>query len=50
VLTVVPGQFATMRNAIVAEAGADRAFRARVDDAARHVLTAKRTLGLLRCG
>jgi beta-N-acetylhexosaminidase len=50
VLTVVPGQAVTMRNAIVARAAKDRAFRARVDDAVRHVLTAKRTLGLLRCG
>jgi beta-N-acetylhexosaminidase len=50
VLTVVPGQFGTMRNAIVAKATTDRTFRARVDDAARHVLTAKRALGLLRCG
>jgi hypothetical protein len=39
-----------MRSAIVARAATDRTFRARVDDAVRHVLAAKLALGLLRCG
>jgi beta-N-acetylhexosaminidase len=50
VLTVVPGQAATMRAAIVVRAATDPTFRARVDDAVRHVLAAKLALGLLRCG
>ena len=50
VLTVVTAQAATMRDALVARAAADRAFAARVDDAARHVLAAKAALGLLSCG
>ncbi len=50
VLTVVPGQAVTMRAAIVARAATDPTFRARVDDAVRHVLAAKLALGLLRCG
>jgi beta-N-acetylhexosaminidase len=50
VLTVVTSQAVTMRDALVARATADRAFAARVDDAARHVLAAKAALGLLSCG
>jgi beta-N-acetylhexosaminidase len=49
VLTVVPSQAATMRNAIAARAASDPAFRARVADAVTHVLAAKQALGLLHC-
>jgi beta-N-acetylhexosaminidase len=49
VLTVVPSQATTMRNAIAARAASDRAFRARVADAVTHVLAAKQALGLLHC-
>jgi beta-N-acetylhexosaminidase len=49
VLTLVPSQATTMRNAIVARAASDRAFRARVADAVTHVLAAKQALGLLHC-
>ena len=49
VLTVQATQAITMRNAIVARAASDRAFGARVADAAGHVLAAKQALGLLRC-
>jgi beta-N-acetylhexosaminidase len=49
VLTVVPSQAPVMRDAIVAAATGNRAFRARLADAVTHVLTAKQTLGLLTC-
>jgi beta-N-acetylhexosaminidase len=49
VLTVVPSQARTMRDAIAARAAADKAFRARVADAVTHVLAAKQALGLLHC-
>ena len=49
VLTVVTSQARTMRNALLARARADRAFEARVSDAARHVLAVKSALGLLSC-
>ncbi len=49
VLTVVPSQAPVMRDAIVATATSNRAFRARLADAVTHVLTAKQTLGLLTC-
>jgi beta-N-acetylhexosaminidase len=49
VLTVVPSQARTMRDAIAARAAADKAFRARVADAVTHVLAAKQALGLLNC-
>jgi beta-N-acetylhexosaminidase len=49
VLTVVPSQAAVMRDAIVARAATDRAFRSRVVDAVTHVLTAKQALGVLAC-
>jgi beta-N-acetylhexosaminidase len=39
-----------MAKAVAARAAGDAAFRARVDDAAAHVLQAKETAGLLPCG
>jgi hypothetical protein len=39
-----------MRDALVARATSDRAFRARLTDAVTHVLAAKQQLGLLHCG
>ncbi len=50
VLTVVPSQARLMRDALVARATSDRAFRARLTDAVTHVLAAKQQLGLLHCG
>ncbi|HVN12982.1 MAG TPA: glycoside hydrolase family 3 N-terminal domain-containing protein [Kineosporiaceae bacterium] len=49
VLTVQPGQAATMRAAILAQAAARTSWRSRLDDAVRHVLAAKQALGLLSC-
>jgi len=45
--TVAPA--IAMADAIVARAGSDAAFQARVDDAALRVLRAKQASGLLRC-
>ena len=50
VLTIVPSDAAPMAGALIAKAQSDRSFRARVDDAARHVLETKKRAGLLRCG
>ncbi|MGK5681773.1 glycoside hydrolase family 3 N-terminal domain-containing protein [Actinoplanes sp. URMC 104] len=49
VLTIVPSDAAPMAGALIARAGKDQAFRARVDDAARHVLQAKQRAGILGC-
>jgi len=49
VLTIRPPDAAPMAAALVDRAGHDAAFRARVTDAARHVLQAKERAGLLRC-
>ena len=49
VLTVVPSQAATMRNAIAAQAAGRASWRSRLDDAVRHVLAAKIALGLVSC-
>ncbi|WP_127503672.1 glycoside hydrolase family 3 N-terminal domain-containing protein [Actinoplanes solisilvae] len=50
VLTIVPSDAAPMAGALIAKAESDQTFRARVDDAARHVLETKQRAGLLRCG
>ncbi|MBM2622620.1 glycoside hydrolase family 3 protein [Actinoplanes sp. LDG1-06] len=50
VLTIVPSDAAPMAGALISKAESDQAFRARVDDAARHVLQAKQKAGILRCG
>jgi beta-N-acetylhexosaminidase len=49
VLTVVPSQATTMRNAIAAQAAAKASWRIRLDDAVRHVLAVKIALGLVSC-
>lgn len=49
VLTIRPTDAAPMAAALIDRAGHDAAFRARVADAARHVLQAKQRAGLLRC-
>ncbi|WP_250008501.1 glycoside hydrolase family 3 N-terminal domain-containing protein [Actinoplanes sp. M2I2] len=49
VLTIVPSDAAPMAGALIDKAETDQSFRARVDDAARHVLQAKAQAGLLRC-
>jgi beta-N-acetylhexosaminidase len=49
VLTIVPSDAAQMVGALIDRAQSDRTFRARVDDAARHVLEAKKRAGLLTC-
>jgi beta-N-acetylhexosaminidase len=49
VLTIRPPDAAPMAAALIDRAGHDAAFRARVTDAARHVLAAKERVGLLRC-
>jgi len=49
VLTIRPPDAAPMAAALIERAGHDAAFRARVTDAARHVLQAKERAGLLRC-
>jgi beta-N-acetylhexosaminidase len=50
VLTIRPEDAAPMTGALVAEAQRSPAFAARVADAAGHVIRAKYTAGLLRCG
>ncbi len=50
VLTIRAADAAPMASALLAKAGKDPAFRARLTDAARHVLRAKQKAGLLRCG
>ncbi|GAA0510325.1 beta-glucosidase [Paractinoplanes deccanensis] len=50
VLTIVPSDAKPMSAALIERAESDPAFRARVDDAARHVLQTKERAGLLRCG
>jgi beta-N-acetylhexosaminidase len=47
VLTVVTPQARVMRDALLTRAQADRAFAARVTDAARHVLAVKAAVGLI---
>jgi beta-N-acetylhexosaminidase len=49
VLTVRPEQAATMRSAIAATAASHTSWRRLVDNAVRHVLAAKITLGLIHC-
>jgi beta-N-acetylhexosaminidase len=49
VLTIRPPDAAPMAAALIDRAGHDAVFRARVTDAARHVLQAKDRAGLLRC-
>ena len=49
VLTVLPAQAATMRNAIAAAAAHYASWRNLVDGAARRVLAAKISLGLIHC-
>ncbi|WP_433292543.1 glycoside hydrolase family 3 N-terminal domain-containing protein [Actinoplanes sp. CA-030573] len=49
VLTIRPTDAAPMADALIERAAHDAAFRARVTDAARHVLQAKARAGLLRC-
>jgi beta-N-acetylhexosaminidase len=48
-LTVQPNDFSVMLAALRDRAAGSSTFRARVDDAALHVLASKETLGLLRC-
>jgi beta-N-acetylhexosaminidase len=50
VLTIRPRDAAPMGEALLDKAEKDQAFRARVTDAARHVLDAKKRAGLLSCG
>jgi len=50
VLTIRPRDAAPMGQALLDKAKKDQSFRARVTDAARHVLRAKQQAGLLRCG
>jgi beta-N-acetylhexosaminidase len=49
VLTVRPEQASTMRRAIAAAAAAHASWRRLLDNAVRHVLAAKISLGLVRC-
>ena len=49
VLTIRPTDAAPMAGALIERARQDAAFRARVTDAARHVLAAKERAGLLGC-
>ncbi|MFF5288047.1 glycoside hydrolase family 3 N-terminal domain-containing protein [Paractinoplanes globisporus] len=49
VLTIRPPDAAPMAAALIDRAGQDPAFRARLTDAARHVLQAKARAGLLTC-
>ena len=50
VLTIRPQDAAPMGEALLDRSEKDQAFRARVTDAARHVLNAKKRAGLLSCG
>ncbi|MCM4079690.1 glycoside hydrolase family 3 N-terminal domain-containing protein [Paractinoplanes hotanensis] len=49
VLTIVAADAAPMAGALIARAESDQSFRARVDEAARHVLEAKKRAGILPC-
>nr|WP_255645523.1 glycoside hydrolase family 3 N-terminal domain-containing protein [Actinoplanes polyasparticus] len=49
VLTIVAADAAPMAGALINKAESDRSFRARVDEAARHVLEAKKRAGILPC-
>jgi beta-N-acetylhexosaminidase len=49
VLTIRPSDTAAMSTALLDRARDDQAFRARLTDAARHVLQTKDRVGLLRC-
>ncbi|WP_250037353.1 glycoside hydrolase family 3 N-terminal domain-containing protein [Paractinoplanes maris] len=49
VLTIVASDAAPMATALIDKAESDQSFRARVDDATRHVLQAKQKAGILRC-
>ncbi|MBB4762476.1 glycoside hydrolase family 3 N-terminal domain-containing protein [Amorphoplanes digitatis] len=49
VLTIRPQDAGPMTAALIAQARANPAFAARVDDAALHVLEAKQRAGLIRC-
>jgi len=49
VLTIRPSDAGPMTAALIDRAGHDAAFRARVTDAAQHVLAAKERAGLLHC-
>ena len=50
VLTIRPEDAAPMTDALIAEARESPVFAARMADAARHVIRAKYSAGLLRCG
>jgi beta-N-acetylhexosaminidase len=50
VLTIRAADAAPMASALLARADKDTAFRTRLTDAVRHVLTAKQKAGILRCG
>jgi beta-N-acetylhexosaminidase len=50
IVSKTAGPAVAMAGALVARAGADAAFRQRVDQAALHVLEAKQASGLLTCG
>jgi beta-N-acetylhexosaminidase len=49
VLTIKPSDAAPMAAALLAKAEGDAAFKARLTDAATHVLQAKKRAGVLRC-
>jgi beta-N-acetylhexosaminidase len=49
VLTIKPSDAAPMAQALLDRAESDTAFRARVTDAATHVLQAKKRVGILHC-
>ena len=50
VLTVQAADVVPMTSALTLLAARDKTFRARVDNAALHVLASKQSVGLLRCG
>jgi beta-N-acetylhexosaminidase len=50
VLTIRGSDAAPMTASVLAKAENDKSFRARVSDAAHHVLEAKKTAGVLKCG
>jgi beta-N-acetylhexosaminidase len=50
VLTIKPSDAAPMAGALLARAQRDATFKARVTDAATHVLQAKKRAGILHCG
>ena len=49
VLTIVAADAAPMAGALINRAESDQSFRARVDEAARHVLETKKRAGILPC-